>query len=44
MKIKIVGKNGKYKKRLSLDSEDWITILVVISVLGFVLIQSLLGS
>ena len=44
MKIKVVGKNGKYKKRLSLDIEDWITIAVVILVFCFALIQFLLGG
>ena len=44
MKIKVVGKNGKYRKRFSLDIEDWITIVVVILVLCFVLIQFLLGG
>ena len=43
MKIKVVGKNGKYKKKFSLDTEDWVTIIVVVMVLVFVLIQFLLN-
>ena len=42
MKIKVVGKNGKYKKKFSLDTEDWITILIVILTLAFTVIQIIL--
>ena len=28
MKVKIVKKNGKYKKRFSLDVDEWMSIII----------------
>ena len=42
MKIRVFRKGNKYKKRFSLDTEDWVTLLVVVVTVVFVLIQILL--
>ena len=42
MKVRVIKKNGKYIKRHSLEVEDWMTLLVVVSVLGFTVIQIIL--
>lgn len=40
MKVKIVKKGGKYKRRFSLEMEDWLTILIVVLVTVIALIQT----
>lgn len=42
MKAKIVRKEGKYKKRYSLDVEDWVVVIIVALVLGIALINLIL--
>lgn len=44
MKVKVIRKGGKYRKRLSLDTEDWIVLIIVLSVLGIAMIQFILWS
>lgn len=39
MRIRIFKKGNKYKKKFSLDSEDWITLIMVVAVLIFVGVQ-----
>jgi len=39
MKIRIFKKGNKYRKKFSLDTEDWITLIVVVATLIFVGIQ-----
>lgn len=43
MKVRVVKKGDRYRKRFSFDTEDWVTLIVVILVLGFVAIQILLN-
>ena len=42
MRIRIHKVGRKYKKRISFDIEDWITLVVVVVTVVFVLIQVLL--
>jgi hypothetical protein len=39
MRYRIVKKGGKYVRKFSLDSEDWVTILVVVLVFCMVAIN-----
>ena len=42
MRIRIHKVGRKYKKRISFDIEDWVTLIVVVVTVVFVLIQVLL--
>lgn len=42
MKVKVVKKGGKYIRKFSLDTEDWITIIVVVSVFCIALIGTIM--
>ena len=42
MKVKIVKKGGKYIRKFSLDTEDWVTVIIVVLVSVIALIQFIL--
>ena len=44
MKVKVVKKDGKYRRKFSLDTEDWVTVIILILVLGIALVQFILWS
>ena len=44
MKIKVVRKNGKYRKKISLDVDEWIAILLLLSMVVIAVIQFILWS
>lgn len=44
MKVKIVKRDGKYRRKFSLEAEDWITVFIVVLVLAVALIQVILWS
>lgn len=39
MKVKVVKKGGKYIRKFSLDTEDWVTIIVVVLVFCMVAVN-----
>lgn len=44
MRIRVHKVGRKYKKKISLDIEDWVTLIVVVVTIVFVLIQVFLRS
>ena len=39
MRVRVVKKGGKYIRKFSLDSEDWVTIVIVVLVFCMVIIN-----
>ena len=44
MKVRVVKKGKKYIKKYSLDTEDWLGIIIVLAVLGIAIVQFILWS
>ena len=39
MRYRIVKKGGKYVRKFSLDTEDWVSLMIMLAVLGIAIIQ-----